>query len=512
MHSESLMRPAPAGRMKRFFQSEGYLFLLLVFLLSYFTYFHNYQFPPHVFWDENYHIASAQKYLNGVYFMEQHPPLGKLLIALGEKMLNRNPSDAEFIGTDYATNFSDEFSFAGYRFFPALLAWLTAPLLYFIFLLLTKRPLWAALLSFFYIFDNALIVHLRGAMLESTLIFFMALTLLLFLLLPRLRERADQFSAAALWFGIALAAVFATKLLGLVTVLFVPVLFWQLRGDRGLILRLLFWGGLGFLVMYIAVWQVHFSLGRTINPVLPDQGLYQASPAYKEILTQGKTHSLLNFPVMWKDSINFVSHYNRGTPRLDLCKPDENGSPFFFWPIGARSINYRWETPNSQAYRYLYLQSNPAVWWTAFLGVLIAISLIVSSLFGEVQRFKRPLLLLTFLGVYGAYMVAISRIDRVMYLYHYFTPLFLSFIIFGLVFLEIEHIAGWALTEMRKSIVLLCIGAFIFTGFQVYRPFTYYEPILDSQVTRRAFFPYWELHCVNCPKRSLLVVPRPALP
>jgi len=494
--------------LKRFFQSEGYFFLLVVLVFSFFTYFHNYQYPSHVFWDENYHIASAQKYLNGVYFMEQHPPLGKLLIALGEKIIDGNPNDTEFIGTDYATNFREDFAFAGYRFFPALLAWLTAPLLYFIFLLLTKRPLWAALLSFFYIFDNALIVHLRGAMLESTLLFFMSLAIFLFLLIPRVRERKDHLVTASLWFGIALGAVFTTKLLGLILVLLIPILAWQLKDHRALLRKFALWAGLGFSVTYVAVWQTHFALGKNINPVLPDAGYYQASPAAKQILADRNTQSLLSFPVLWKDAIRFIPHYNRGTPRLDLCKVDENGSPFFFWPVGARSINYRWETPNGQAYRYLYLQANPAVWWTALLGLVVATSLIVSAFLTDAKPFKNPFLLLTFLGLYASYMVAVSRIDRVMYLYHYFIPLLLSFIIFALAFMEIQHIAGFALTEMRKTVGLFCVAGVIFLGFQFYHPFTYYEPITDKQFEARSIFRLWELRCVNCPKKSMLTVPR----
>ena len=65
-----------------------YAFLILAF--SFFTYFVKYNYPPSVFWDENYHIASAQKYIDGVMFMEVHPPLGKLFIALGESLIQPN--------------------------------------------------------------------------------------------------------------------------------------------------------------------------------------------------------------------------------------------------------------------------------------------------------------------------------------------------------------------------------------------------------------------------------------
>ena len=120
-----------------FLSRRSILFLGLVTVLSYFTFFHGYTNPPHLFWDENYHVASAQKYLNGVYFMEQHPPLGKLLIAAGELLVDANRVDHQFIAADYARNLPQDFSFAGYRLFPILFAWLTAPVLFLIFRVVT---------------------------------------------------------------------------------------------------------------------------------------------------------------------------------------------------------------------------------------------------------------------------------------------------------------------------------------------------------------------------------------
>lgn len=477
-------------------------------LLSYLTYFHGYWNPPAVFWDENYHIASAQKYLNGVYFMEQHPPLGKLLIALGEKIVNANPVDNAFVNTDYASDFGNNFSFAGYRFFPVLFAWLTAGLFYGIFLILTRQPLWATLLSFLYIFDNALIVHLRGAMLESTLLFGIAASILLFLLLLKYKDRHDYFRVIALWFGVALGAIFTTKLLGLIMILLIPAALVRLYPNWRSIRTLLLFGGLGLVVTYVGVWHVHFSLGRSINPALPDAGYYQASPVYKEILARGRTRSPAAFPVMLRDALKFVSHYNRGTPRLDLCKIDENGSPFYFWPFGARSINFRWETPNGFAHRYLYLQSNPAVWWGSLMGVLVAAFLLLGYLIGTPRpQLKNPYLLLVFFGLYASYMIAVSRIDRVMYLYHYFIPLFFAFILVGLVFLEIDRFWKFMLNQERKTWILLVFGFVIFGMFQFYRPLTYYEPLSKEQFQRRAFFSLWELECIGCPQKSGLVIP-----
>lgn len=481
--------------------------LLFVLILSFFTVFYGYQNPPHFFWDENYHVASAQKYLNGVYFMEPHPPLGKMLIALGEKFINANAADNQFIGTDYGQSPPEGFSFAGFRFFPTLLGWLTAPLFYLIFLTLTRRPLWAVLLSFLYLFDNALIVHVRGAMLEGPLLFFSALTILSFLRLLEHRDDPGGFSRAALLFGFAFSAAMLTKVFSLIFILFVPALFLLIGLDRRRILRFLGWSALGFLPFYILVWQLHFSIGRTINPSLPDQGYYQASEPYKKLLTAGRTRSLLSFPVMLRDSLNFIPHYEAGVPRLDLCKDNENGSPWFLWPFGGRSINYRWETPNGQAFRYLYLQVNPVIWLLGLLGVLLAALHIVARFLAppreDVERFG---LLLTFFVLYASFLWTVSRIDRVMYLYHYFIPLFASFILFSIIFLELRTIGRWRLTETMRTTMLLMLGLLMFVSYQFYRPLTYYEAITDEQMQRRALLQIWELKCVHCPHDSPFVI------
>jgi dolichyl-phosphate-mannose--protein O-mannosyl transferase len=483
-------------------------FLGFVIVLSYLTYFHRYWQPQAVFWDENYHIASAQKYIHGVYFMEQHPPLGKLLIAAGETLLSPNEKTDQFLGTDYGTDFGQGFSFAGYRFFSALLSWWAAALLFIIFLMITREALYACLLTFFYIFDNALIVHSRGAMLEGPLQFFVLLTILAFFLALRWKDRGRLFWVASALFGVSFALTVTTKVLGLILLLLIPSLFVLLYPRWKKMLVFLAWMVPCFLFVYCSVWYVHFARGNTINPALPDNGYYQASEGYKQILFYRTNKSLAGFPVMLRDSLKYVGHYNRGAPRLDLCKVDENGSHPLLWPVGARSINYRWETPSGQEYKYLYLQANPAVWWIAFLGVFLGAAFAAASFLLPLERpLRHRMLLLIFLGLYISFMIAVSRIDRVLYLYHYFIPLLFSFIILGIVFDEIRVIGQRVLSENARMFTLLTIAALVFGAHEFYRPLTYYEPLTNAQVERRAFFRWWELHCVNCPKVSPLVVP-----
>lgn len=489
-------------------KTQVFLYLAFVLIASFFTYFYRYEQPAAVFWDEPYHIASAQKYLNGVYFMEQHPPLGKLLIALGEKITHKNARNDQFIGTDYARDFPADFSFAGYRLFPALLAWLTAPLLFFIFLLITRNPGNSTLLSFLYIFDNALIVHNRGAMIDSTLIFFSVLMILLFFLLLECRKSRHLFWGLSLLFGLVFGCVMTTKVVGLIMILLVPAILFRLYPGWRQMFTLCALFIVGFLLSFCSVWYVHFTLGTHIDTRLSNNGYYQASDAYKSYITNHTTASLLSFPRELFDSLSFVTYYNRGVPRLDLCKEDENGSPFFFWPFGARSINYRWASVNDAVYRYLYLQANPVAWLCGLIGIALSFCILISTvLFLPKHRPKHLFLMVTFFGMYASYMIAISRLDRVMYLYHYFTPLIFSFILFALVFENIHSFGKRVLDEHKRSLILTLIAILVFAGFQAYRPLTYYEPISDKRVQQLSIFRLWELRCVRCEHTSMLVVP-----
>lgn len=483
------------------------LCILFLLALSYFTYVHNFWQPAALFWDENYHIASAQKYLTGTFFMEPHPPLGKLMIAAGEALTHANPEHNQFIGTDYATNPPPGFSFFGYRLFPVLLAWLATPIVFAIFLMITRKHLWAMLLSFLYVFDNAYIVHSRSAMLESTLFFFCALTILAFLWMLEKKHDRKALTKAAVLFGVSFGAALCTKAFALLFVMLIPFIAYALWPNLRSIWRVVWVSAVAFAVVYVGIWHIHFTLSKTINPTLPDAGYYQASEEYKSILAHGQNGSLFAIPWMLRDSLHFVSHYEAGVPRLDLCKSDENGSPWFLWPFGGRTISYRWETPDGDAYRYLYLVPNPIGWFFGLAGIVLTFALLAGSiLFPSAVKLEKRVLLTSFFTLYVCFMAAVSTIDRVMYLYHYFLPLFFSFILFALVFNELKQLGNWKLTDVRKTGLLFILMLLVFLSFEFYRPFTYYEPLTTEQFQLRNISQIWDMRCVNCERNSPFVV------
>lgn len=473
---------------------------------SFFTFFYRYFEPQGFFWDENYHVAAAEKYLNGIFFMEQHPPLGKLLIAAGEKLIDASANDAQFINTDYAKgDFADGFSIAGYRLFPTLLGWLTMPIFFLILLLLTRSPLSATLLSFLGIFDTAFIVHARGAMLDSILLFFVALTILFFLMLIEKKMKKKDIIVLSLLFGASFACAMTTKLTGAILFLLVLALLYTLR-KKQVWRTFLAWSLTGFFLLFFGVWQIHFALGTTVNPALNTDGWYRASEEYKDIMHEEKQWSPLSFPVMLKESLAYPFFYNKGVPKLDLCKPDENGSPFFFWPFGARAINYRWSAGDGGVTSSFSLVANPMGWLMGLAGVILATSFLSASVFLPGRtRLKNPFLLLTFLGLYVGYMAAMSQIDRVMYLYHYFPPLFFSFILFALVTEEIERVGSWKITEDRRTLLLMGISTLVFLSFQFMSPLTYGEPLTKEQIVRRNILKIWDVRCPSCERDASIV-------
>jgi len=478
---------------------------VIILAVSYLIYFKNYDYPPSVFWDENYHIASAQKYLTGVMFMEAHPPLGKLFVALGEKILQPNKTIPvaelhKFTQTDYIKDFPADYSFAGMRFFSALFAWLSAIVFFYILYFISKNPHASLIFSSLYIFENALITHSRAAMLEGSHLFFILLAILYFVYLVQKLSRKTLLNYFVL--GILTGLAVSIKATGAITAFLFPFLFFLdykyqgstliskrvLNVSKKLIIKGLFFVA-GSAVIFSLIWYIHFSLGK----FAADGKFYKASEEYKEIMVKGLASDPKYFPAMLKDNLVYMANYNKGVPKLDVCKPDENGSYPLAWLVGDKSINYRWEK-SGDGVRYMYLQVNPITWFLGLAGIILSLILIIGRIV-----FKNPVknknlfyLITTFAALYVIYMAIMLRIERVMYLYHYFIPLLFSFILAFLVFNYIfeDKIAA----KSKKLYIGLIIMVVIIAGtYKFFSPLSYYQPLTTEQFEKRIWFDFWKL-------------------
>ncbi|HEX2696741.1 MAG TPA: phospholipid carrier-dependent glycosyltransferase [Anaerolineales bacterium] len=451
-------------------------------------------YPRAIVFDETYMIPRAQRYMQGIFFQESHPPLGRLAIALGQLLVHPNERPSQFaLDEKIHDSWPQDQDMTGYRLIPALFGTLIPIVVFFIFLKISGVELYSFIVGLFVAFDNALLTQAHFALSDSILIGFSLLSILAFVHVysqdsaPTRATRIQWiiwgvFSAAALlvkfstWFILVLVPVYLLKL-------------W-LSGQRRELLLFSAIFGVSFLTVTIAIWQLHFSLVPKLDP----NNTYEIPAEHLDIL-EGKSdlNPVAKFYIELRDALVFIAHYHEGVPKLDLTKPDEIGSAWYQWPVGGRAIDYRWETPDGKTYRYIYLIGNPATWLISLLGVLGGTGLTISDLlfrFLPAERRKWPYV---FTLLYWAYMIPPMFVQRVLYLYHYLPPLVIGVILFGIVVIEATRLPVWAKRDMLLLSLIL-----VLVGFWMFKPFTYYGPLTNEQFQQLNVWPAWDLKCANC--------------
>jgi len=493
------------------------VFFSIVLILSFFTYFWNYQNPNGLFWDENYHIASSEKYLQGVFFMEPHPPLGKEIIALGELIINPNQGldKSTFVSTDYIHSVPNGYSFAGVRFFPALLAFLSAAILFFIFILIIKRVYISFALTFLYIFDNAIIVHSRGAMLEGIQLFFILSSILIFLYLwQKIRIKP----VAYLILGTIISAAIATKVNASIIIplggfllikeyskpftdlinynkskplfqseVYTKFIIYLLEIFAKILIYLL-----GLASIFFISYYIHFAIAKKIV----NSNYATASDTYKKVLDNGQGGLLINFPLSLSEHLYFSRHYTEGVPALDVCKVGENGSSPLDWLVGGKTINYRWSSDGTYT-SYLYLVSNIGGWLIVLSAIILSIILVLGHYIYGIKIKNRDTfnLIQIFLLLYVGYIGSVLTVTRVLYMYHYFIPLIFGMILVGLLFIYNfeEDLLRGVKDSFRIYLIATIIAFIVLEVFFYFSPFSYYVPINKEQFQSRNFFGIWKM-------------------
>lgn len=469
-------------------------YLYVLWILTAGLIFFKLGYPQALIFDETYFIPSAQKYLNGVFFQENHPPLGKLLIAAGEAIYSRGQIRPDFITVEkIKQSWPSNFDITGFRVAPAFFGTFI-PL--FLFLILDKLvgDRWlsfgfAVLLAL----DTAFLMQARIAMLDVFLLFFIFSSILLFVHLFQ-KDRVDgKYFILLCILGLTSACSANIKDTGLI-VLILPVIlalkFLILKKPKTILLAGGIFAGI-FMLVYLSLWDIHFTVADTIV----ENRDYGISEIHREILSgeQQNIPWFKKFVIQLSDAIHFSVNYNKGVPSLKLGSPNEIGSPWYYWPLGGDAINYRWETPDGKSYRISYLVGNLATWLISLLGVILGTSTVISNLifrFLPKTGFRTSLYI--FVALYWCYIIPFWFIKRVMYLYHYLPALIFGLIIMALlinVFVQNRF-------KLKMGIVLAMIVAVVIF-FLLLNPFVYYQPLTHAAFNIRNFWPLWQLKWVG---------------
>ena len=487
------------------------LLLLVLLAASWFINWRNYAVPNSLVWDEHFHVASAQKYLQGIYFQEPHPPLGKLFIALGEKILSADTPNEDYVNYDRIPKSPPNFSPKGYRLFPLLFT-IALPLLLFDFLsLITVGLAVPFCISAFLLLDTALYAHLRAAHLEAFQIAFMLACLCSF---ARSHKTPSSSSTGAGSFGMSdfwllLSGIFFGLACGVkvTSAILFPIYLFAPGGSRELrrylnpVLALVL-----STTVFLAAFFVHFSIANKRLPTLPDQGYYSAPKYFQPYIDEGMR--LTTFPNFMKDWWRFFKRYEAGVPRLNLCKSGENGSYPLIWPLGGGTISYSW-IKEKELTRYRLLLPNPVSWWLSLVGFFLGFTHLIRRVTHNEQEeteLRVPLILI-FTLLYFGYYAAMFKVDRVMYLYHAFIPLIFGLILLALTAPQIRSFFGIPISQKLRSIS--CYGSLCLAilSFSFFFPLVGFQPVTSEQFAKRQWFDLWNVRCAGCISKNPLALP-----
>lgn len=295
---------------------ENYSFYCsIVFtVLGFVTRFYNLGHPAEVVFDEVHFGKFSSYYLRGEFFFDVHPPLAKLILALGAYFVGfKGNFDFETIGLKYVDY---NVPYVGMRATSALFGALNVPLVFLICRESGYSLLPSILTTVFVLFDNSLVTQSRLILLDSQLVFFASLAIYCYIRFYKFKF--GEFTSGW-WFwlvatGVSLALTLGVKMVGLFTILTIGLAviwdLWKLLDyQRGLpidhVARHFFARVIGLIlvpaVVYISFFWIHFQ-------VLPKSGTGDAymSPEFQSSL-RGNNLFTQSSPIHYYDNITLIN-------------------------------------------------------------------------------------------------------------------------------------------------------------------------------------------------------------
>ncbi len=459
--------------------------------------------PALPFWDENYYITNAERYVQGVAQISSHPPLGLMLIAAGEAWLAPN-AGLEMAALAKVKNIPGDqlpagISCAGFRLFPSLFAACGALVFYGWMRSLALKPVVALGFSTLYLFDNALMVHLPAVHLEA---FFLAACMAALWPLCDLAARGETNALLkSTLFGLFAGLATMVKLPGVLlwaAALWVLLTIRPAGGDRSTrLLRrcaLLGTAGATFTVTVLIVFWSHSALIRKPPDLRAEAGRQDwsaMSARHRDLALGQTTASFSDLLAVARDHLTVMLKEQSAVPKAG----PQDSNPWL-WPLHHRPQNYRWDSIGFTT-RYVHLVGNLFNWSIGLVALVISLGFVAGQRFraavatqaGTPDR-TLELLVLTYLTYMAAHLWIGSQ--RVMYLHHYLLPLLLTYAMAGRLWV------GWTsrpnTSTRQQNLGLLGIVTASVAACLFYYPLTRHLPMtLQECDMRNRFF-----HVVDC--------------
>lgn len=433
--------------------------------------------PRAIVFDEVYFREFALRYLDGSYFFDIHPPLGKLLLA----------GWAKLFGISAAVHSTDPL--VALRVLPALAGTALVVVFYLFLRELTASRRVATFGAALLLLDNAILVESRFILTDSMLLLFGVSALTLYLAARRRTGRAH-------WILLIASAVLAgmaasTKWTGL-TILGVIGLVWFVRTVRERITWRLALPQAAVMVVipavvYVGTFAIHFQLLSHSGP-----GDAFMSERFQSTLVgdpQYNPATHMSFTDKFVELNEALRNYNLS---LDNSMHPYSSS-WISWPVLDRPVYYWTGATRTGGHEYIYLQGNPIIWWGLLAGVIVvALAWMRSPELFERYRGPMAVLGLAWLANYLPFVL----IRRPMFLYHYF---FSFLFCLAAVSIGVGVLAGWMsdgetawqFSSRRSAALYGGILVVALAGFVFFAPISYGLPLSDGGLSARIWLDSW---------------------
>jgi dolichyl-phosphate-mannose-protein mannosyltransferase len=472
LHKPDVKVDTPQGVRAAWRRSNGRPELVWLIFLAAVTRLAAITHPRAIVFDEVYFRDSALRYLDGSYYFDLHPPLGKLLLAGWAKLVGVT---ATAQSTDPAV---------ALRVLPALAGTALVAVFYLLLRELTASRRVATFGAALLLLDNAILVESRLILVDSMLLLFGIGALTCYLASRRVTGRVHWvlLTASAVLAGMAAS----TKLTGL-TALGVIGLGWLVQTVRHRVSwrRALLQAGVLLLVpafVYVSVFAIHFQL-------LPYSGSGDAfmSQRFQSTLVGNPSYK----PGAAMSFLDRFIELNKAMHSYEISLNNSHhpySSSWVSWPFMTRPVYY-WTSVKE----YIYLQGNPVIWW----GLLVGVVVVAIGWMRHPELFEKHRGSMALLGLaWVANFLPFATIVRPMFLYHYF---FAFMFCIAAVSIGLGLLAGWMtdgenawqFPSRRSAVLYWGILAVAVAGFLFFAPISYGLPLSDSGLSARIWLDSW---------------------
>lgn len=424
--------------------------LLALFALGVLLRLPNLDAPREIVFDEIYFGKFSTAYCCSFEsIFDIHPPHGKLLIAASAKLFGH---EAGFDYKGIGEAFTPEVAVFGLRLVPAL-AGALIPCLAAMLAVQLGAPLFAAFFcGFLLTWDSALWIQSRIIAIDPILIAAILTSLICSLRALRcedMRKRSRWILAA----GVATGFAVGSKFTGLACIpLIGALMLWNALQSKHprrflILLRETLWFSVGFAVIYLSGWWLHFYL---LDKPGPGDAFYRTTGSF--FIDVVELHK-----VMFEKNAGITASH-------------PYASMWYTWPIMKRPIFY-W----SQAERFIYFIGNPVVWYGVLIAFLWSIGVWLEEAGKSVLRRKFAAVI----NIPGTWALAavvvcfapLMRVLRPLFLYHYLPTLIFMTIFSCTILANVGPQLNIAKFKYRHH---LYVGACILVvvGFIAMLPFT----------------------------------------